>query len=265
MWGEHNGALRPLLAAYSRIRDVAGNRFVAQAAPLLQPVYDRQPILSDRGMSIEWLNWFTAEDIDRLYRDLITAQFYPESVRDRFSRWGFKEIRYREFENGMLRRLFPGMKVIILYRNPAHVFASQYKHFAKYDKERVPGLLNNIETFFQFAAREADRNSGPEECPLFISYEEIAADFDSAIVKLQGFLDEEFSGIIEEIGNDIARFRDRRGSGASAEDPMAEFSNWQERTALKLPGKRIQVIAECYEFLLNAAAAAEVKPAAAAQ
>ena len=255
MWGEHNGSLKPLLNSYSRVRDVANNQFVAQASQLLQPVYDRQPILTKPGMSIEWLNWFTEADIDRLYRDFITGLFYPEEVRGRFSRWGFKEIQYRDFEATMLRKLFPGMKAIILYRNPAAVFASQFRNFAKGDGERLPKIIKNIESFYQFAAAQAEREDDGEDRPLFISYEEIASAFGDSVLKLQQFLDEDFSSSIEEIAKDIARFRKRRNLLKWSSNPIEDFDAWQRTTEVKVPRRRIQLMVDSYEAVLKATAA----------
>lgn len=255
MWGEHNGSLKPLLQSYSRVRDVANNQFVAQASQLLQPVYERQPILSKPGMSIEWLNWFTEADIDRLYRDFIIGLFYPEEVRGRFSRWGFKEIQYRDFEATMLRKLFPGMKAIILYRNPAAVFASQFRNFAKGDGERLPKIIRNIESFYQFAAAQAEREDDGEDRPLFISYEEIAGAFGASVLKLQQFLEEDFSSSIEELAKDIARFRKRRNSLKWSSNPLEDFDAWQRTTEVKVPRRRIQLMVDCYQAVLNATAA----------
>jgi hypothetical protein len=261
MWGEHNGALKPLLSSYSRLRDVADNRFVAQAAKLLQPVYEREPVLNRPGMSIEWLNWFSATDIDRLYRELITGLFYPESVKHRFSRWGFKEIQYRDAEFALLRNLFPGMKAIVLYRNPAAVFASQFKYFAKNDGERVPRILSNIESYYQFAAQQVSRQNQAEDLPLFISYEEIVGDFNRSVLKLQDFVDEEFSCSIEEIGKDIIRFRKRRASAAMSGDPLEDLNRWQKTTDVKIPPKRFQLIADYYQTVIMAMTAREATAA----
>lgn len=253
VWGEHNGSLKPLLNSYSRFREVAINRFVTEASELLLPVYERQPIVSERGMSIEWLNWFTQADIDRLYREMITGLFYPEPIRERFSRWGFKEIRYREFELGMLRKLFPGMKAIILYRNPAAVFASQFTHFAKNDGERVPRVLKNIEAFYQFAAREAMREREPEEpASLFVSYEEIAGQFSETLLKLQDFLGEEFLNSVEEIRNNIARFQEHRARTKWTGEPDRDFDSWAQRMEIPLPEKQIRSIVSCYRDVVQA-------------
>ncbi len=254
VWGEHNGALKPLLNSYSRLRDVAGNRFVSKAAELLQPVYDRQPILSNGGMSVEWLNWFNAADIDRLYRDLIRGIFYPDSARHKFSRWGFKEIQYREFECTMLAKLFPGMKTIILYRNPVAVFASQFKNFAKNDGERLPKILSNIEGYFRFAAMQAERRHALDGPPLFISYEEIVGDFDRSLLSLQAFLEEEFASSIEEIGNDITRFRKRWKTGNSSDNLIKDFETWGQAADATLPPQKIQLIADYYETVVKATA-----------
>jgi hypothetical protein len=261
MWGEHNGSLKPLLNSYSRVRDVAGNQFVAQASQLLQPVYDRQPILTKPGMSIEWLNWFTEADIDRLYRDFIIGLFYPESVRSRFSRWGFKEIQYRDFELSVLRKLFPGMKAIILYRNPAAVFASQFRNFAKGDGERLPKIIKNIESFYQFAAAQAERQDEGDDRPLFISYEEIAGAFDDSVLKLQQFLEEEFSSSIEALAKDIVRFRKRRSPLKWSSNPLEDFDAWQRTTEVKVPRRRIQLMVDSYDAVLKATGAEQTATA----
>mgnify|MGYP006171128025 CR=1 FL=1 len=251
MWGEHNGALKPLLSSYSRLRNVADNKFVARAANLLQPVYDREPILSKPGMSIEWLNWFSGADIDKVYRECITGLFYPDAARQRFSRWGFKEIQYREEELHLLRKLFPDMRTIILYRNPAAVFASQFKHFARSDGERIPKILKNIEGYYMFAAQQASEMSAAENPPLLISYEEIVGDFDASVLKLEGFLDEKFSSAIAELGQDIKRFCNRRNATGWKGSPLEDFKTWQAATKMRLPPKKLQLIAGYYDTLVN--------------
>lgn len=251
MWGEHNGALKPLLSSYSRLRDVADNRFVAQAAKFLQPVYEREPILNRQGMSIEWLNWFSAADIDRLYRELITGLFYPDSVRERFSRWGFKEIQYRDAEFALLRNLFSGMKAIILYRNPAAVFASQFRNFAKNDSERLPKVLNNIEGYYKFAALHAGEQHEADP-PLFISYEEIADEFTRSVLKLQTFVDEDFSNSIKEIEKDIKHFRKRRRPAVWSGNPLEDFEQWQQTNNTRLPQQKLQLIADHYDTVVKA-------------
>lgn len=252
MWGEHNGALRPLLNSYARVRDVATNRFVAQAAKLLQPVYDREPILNKPGMSIEWLNWFTVDDIDRLYRNLITDLFYPDSAKDRFSRWGFKEIQYRDVELATLRTLFPGMKAIILYRNPAAIVASQFRNFAKNDGERLPKILRNVEGFYQFAAQKAQLERNANESLLLISYEQIVDDFDSTIRVLQEFLGEEFLPSIEEIEANIVHFRSRKFEPTWSGDPLEDIENWQRTLELEVPAQRFQLIVDNYNAVIAA-------------
>jgi hypothetical protein len=255
MWGEHNGALKPLLSSYSRLRDVAENKFVARAANLLQPVYDREPILSVQGMSIEWLNWFTVADIDRVYREFVTGLFYPESARGRFSRWGFKEIQYRDVELGLLRKLFPGMKAIILYRNPAAIIASQFKNFAKEDGERLPRVLKNVGIFYQFAAQQAQQESDADESPLFISYEEVVGDFDGSVRVLQEFLKEEFLPSVGEIENNIGHFRSRKFVSKWSGDPLEDIEKWQRASDLEVPARKFRLIVDNYEAVIAATTA----------
>lgn len=252
VWGEHNGALRPLLSSYARLRTVADNKFVARAANLLQPVYDREPILSGQGMSIEWLNWFSTADVDRLYRELITGLFHPDSAKQRFSRWGFKEIQYRDGELGLLRMLFPAMRTIILYRNPAAVLASQFRNFAKHDGERMPKIQRNVEGFFQFAAQQAERKDQADNPPLFISYEEIVGAFAHSVLKLQDFLEEEFTDSIEEIERDIDRFGKRRRSISWSGNPLEDFETWQSAMDVKLALRTIRRVAEYYDLIVTA-------------
>lgn len=248
VWGEHGGVLRPLLQSYSSARDVAGNRFVGEAAEHLQPVIERRPITSNPGkMSIEWLNWFGHHDIDALYRGMIRGLFYPDSVRQKFSRWGFKEIRYREPEYDMLRMLFPGMKAIILYRNPADVCASQMKNFAKSDSERFPRLFSSLENFYRFAAHCADDESSEGNPPLFISYEELTEEFEESLGRLELFLGEEFTASIEDIRNNIDWFIGEKDRSRMDGTSLQQLITLNRECGAEVPAKRLQSIAEYYD------------------
>lgn len=247
VWGEHGGALKPLLGSYTHMRRVADSRFVTKAAELLEPVLERQPILSRPGMSIEWLNWFDAADVDDLYRRHIIELFYPERIRMEFSRWGFKEIRYRDVEYDGLRQLFPDMKAIILYRDPAAICASQFKHFAKNDSTRVEPLLKGIETFFKFARGLMTDLKNEDEQVLFISYEDLVENFCGSVAHIQEFVQEEFIEGVGQIGQDIRGFRAKRSKGTPSGNPVDDFASWRKSVDAAVPMARFRHIAGHYE------------------
>jgi hypothetical protein len=262
VWGEHGGLLKPLLLSYSKGSEVAVHPLVRQGAELLQPVIDRKAVVPGRRMSLEWLNWFTPADIDRLYQGAIRELFYPASVRVQFTRWGFKEIRYREFEYAMLRKLFPCMKAIILYRNPAAVCASQYKHFAKNRPDRFPAIIRNVAAFYRFAAMTAE--NPPERDVLFVSYEEIVRDFANTSRLLGAFLEEAFAPQLSEIEGEVQAFLRRKQPSASEDDPIGAFADWKARTDVPVPARSFEGIVESYDSLHAALRTAQAAVPAAA-
>lgn len=250
VWGEHGGLLKPLLQSYSKGSEVAAHPLVKQGAQLLQPVIDRKAVVPGRRMSLEWLNWFAPADIDRLYQDSVRELFYPESVRGQFTRWGFKEIRYRDFEYGMLRKLFPSMKAIILYRNPAAVCSSQYRHFAKNTPHRFPAIVRNVAAFYRFAAGTAQNQ--PERDVLFVSYEEIVKDFANTSRLLESFLGEGFGPQLSEIGAEVQSFLNRKNPSEamlSEDGPAEAFAQWRERAGVSAPGQSFEEIVELYNSI----------------
>lgn len=249
VWGEHGAALSPLLKSYSSARKVAESRLVTESTRYLQPVLQRQPILRNSGMSIEWLNWFTANDIATLYQQLVSDLFYPEMVRDRFARWGFKEIRYREVEYDLLRQLFPDMKAIILHRSPVAVCASQFKHFGKENTKIVPYILNRLESFYRFAAQVAECQSEAEHRTLFISYEEINFDFENSVSALQTFLDEEMLPGVAEIGAEVKAYNRRRPVQPASDRCFEDLLAWKATVGADVPDSKLGVISQHYQRL----------------
>lgn len=117
VWGEHEGALTPVAAAYFR---------GVESRQLFTDV--RQPGASDPRA--EWQAWMSAvgrEDWDASFRRLIVSLFLPADATG-IRHWGFKEIRYgttaddRAIE--LLARLFPDARVAFVVRNPFNMLAS---------------------------------------------------------------------------------------------------------------------------------------------
>jgi hypothetical protein len=187
---------------------------------------------------------------------LVRELFYPETVRDRFTRWGFKEIRYRDFEYAMLRQLYPRMKAIFLYRNPAAVCASQFTHFAKNKPDRLPGVVRNVNGFYQFAATTAEDQ--PERDVLFISYEEIVGAFGGSSSVLEEFLEERFAPQLSELNSDVEMFlrRKNRSEAKLTEDPIAAFESWTARENLTAPAKSFEQLVKNYDAIRAATGSA---------
>jgi hypothetical protein len=114
IWGEHDGGLRDLLSVGARLRrwsDGPGRR-------------GRD--LFDRGGYQSFMANMTPgeEPIDAALRAFVEALFAePARARGR-SVWGFKEVRYGAAEIAGLHRLFPGLAVVFVIRDPRDVLRS---------------------------------------------------------------------------------------------------------------------------------------------
>jgi sulfotransferase family protein len=117
VWGEHEGVLTPVAAAYFR---------GVESPHLFGDV--RAPGSSDPRRDWQaWMSAVGAADWDASFRRLVVSLFRPADAAG-VRWWGFKEIRYgvtpgdRAFD--LLARLFPDARVAFLVRNPFNMLAS---------------------------------------------------------------------------------------------------------------------------------------------
>jgi hypothetical protein len=119
VWGEHEGVLTQIAAAYFR---------GAESRELWKNV--RAPGASDPRR--DWQAWMSAlapADWDASFRRLVTSLFLPADATG-VRWWGFKEIRYgttaedRTIE--LLATLFPEARVAFIVRDPFNMLASAH-------------------------------------------------------------------------------------------------------------------------------------------
>lgn len=240
VWGEHGGVLSTVLESYRRLTDVASNAFVLQAQRHLEAVLSRTAVLADGPMSIEWLNWFGSSDIDSIYRRYLDDLFLPAKYADRFSRWGFKEIRYGGREYATLRRLYPRLKLIVLVRSPLAVMSSQYIHFAGQDPERFAHHFGIVRNFYQFAA---DMARGEDDGPcLFLSYRGMVTNFDGTVAALSAFVGEGFlETALVPVRDEVDSFRGTRVVREDAAGDTAEATTaWVRSLSLPIDDEELR-------------------------
>jgi hypothetical protein len=132
IWGEHNGFLRQIAAAYY---DAPHPRFPDQSA---LDAADRIKKLRSPRHWPAWDNLCGAEEFRERFRALIRS-FFADPM-GRAVRWGFKEIRYGQTPDDRTLRLmfecFPETRLIILVREPEATIFSVLSHWAFADQRR---------------------------------------------------------------------------------------------------------------------------------
>jgi len=242
VWGEHNGFLTALLTSYDQMEKVAGGRFAKDAARHLEQVIERRPVLSDGSMSVEWLNPFKPIDIAPLYRDFLDSVFLPERYRDRFRRWGFKEIRYRRTEFDRLRRLYPGFKPIFLFRHPVAVLDSQFRGFVNRDRVRFAPLMDLVAAIYAFGAELPE---WPSSRCHFVDYDDLVSSFDSVAAQLFDFLEETpDSTSLSEIEREVRKKR------SGHQRPILSIEDWAAMNKIVLSSDYARNLEQSYGQLL---------------
>jgi len=116
IWGEHNGLLRQIAAAYFDIFGTISN-FPDE---LTLDAVDRMQRLKDRDRTTAWDNLFNREGLIERFRIFLRSMFADPTGR--CPRWGFKEIRYgrgsADLVLPLLRECFPAVKFVFLVREP---------------------------------------------------------------------------------------------------------------------------------------------------
>jgi hypothetical protein len=125
VWGEHNGFLRQIAAAYY---GAAHPRFPDQE--VLSAV-DRVKRLRDGRRWAAWDNLCGEAELLERFRAFIRSLFADPTGRS--TRWGFKEIRYGQNVHDHALRLmfdcFPQTRLIILVREPEPTIFSMLSHW----------------------------------------------------------------------------------------------------------------------------------------
>ncbi len=128
IWGEHSGFLRSTAEVYfSLLEDPGNDRFLFGNGRSIAPLSPEQLTAakaSDQWQA--WLNWFSPDDMTRLFRDHVCSFFRPPLL-DESATWGFKEVRYGRDDRVIefLVRLFPDAVFVFLVRNGFDTVSSQ--------------------------------------------------------------------------------------------------------------------------------------------
>ena len=131
IWGEHNGFLRQIAAAYY---DAVHPRFPDQSA--LDAVDRIKKLRSARRWSA-WDNLCGTEEFRERFRGFTRSLFAGPTSR---ARWGFKEIRYGHTPDDRTLRFmfdcFPETRLLILVREPEATIFSVLSHWAFADQRQ---------------------------------------------------------------------------------------------------------------------------------
>jgi hypothetical protein len=114
VWGEHNGALSPILAGAADLVAWSANQGRAARAEV-----------DARGLDAFIANLTPEpEDVRRALRTLLLELFHRPAVALGRARWGLKEVRYGWWECRRLADLFPDASFIHITRDPRDVLRS---------------------------------------------------------------------------------------------------------------------------------------------
>ncbi len=127
LFGEHEGFLRGLRDAYSRLAAPRTVALLKTGRSQLDAILSAEPVTdTPGGWSIEWTNAMRPADITPAFAQFVKDLIYPPSVRSSSHRyWGFKEIRYGADELRFLKAIFPEARFLVLARDPLAVYRSQ--------------------------------------------------------------------------------------------------------------------------------------------
>lgn len=183
IWGEHAGYLTNLVDSYYELVDSSSMKDFSypQAKGCSVPIGEYKNSKQWQA----WNNWFKNEDMDSIYRELVRKTFASDWINE-LRYWGFKEVRYGDDDRvvDFFLRLFPDVKIVIVYRNPMNVIESQLSSFenigGKLAKFRKLLLMPKI---FRMAKKWKNRNLNylayaqkyPNEV-IFVSFENYIAD-----------------------------------------------------------------------------------------
>jgi hypothetical protein len=152
IWGEHNGILRQIAAAYFKIASpITGfpDELKLTAAERIERLHDQSRVTA-------WDNLFDRDALRARFRIFIRSLFADPTGR--CPRWGFKEIRYGRGSHDLvlplLRECFPEGRFIFVVREPGATLFSmlsawlyvrtRYFTLNTYDTDRQILYLSNL-------------------------------------------------------------------------------------------------------------------------
>jgi hypothetical protein len=165
IFGEHGGFLKQIAESYNLFgkEDIAKNIDFKTG--------NIQNHVKDPRKWVAWSNKFDKEDLKNYYKNFIINFFRPDATDVGY--WGFKEIRYCDANNNVLKfllELFPEAKFVFIVRNPFDVLKSQIQVFDNNERNnfrnRVNDWKNRNRLFLEFLKDEK------ENCFL-IKYEDL--------------------------------------------------------------------------------------------
>lgn len=135
IWGEHNGLLRQIAAAYFEVFGSMAD--FPDELPL--DAAARIERLRDKSRVTAWDNLFDREGLRDRFRMFLRSLFADPSGRS--PRWGFKEIRYgrgrRDLVLPLLRECFPAVRFLFLIREPYATLFSMLSAWSYGSSRRV--------------------------------------------------------------------------------------------------------------------------------
>jgi len=247
VWGEHAGLIQELTRIRTRLNSDPAlgffNRFRGAAKKLAAK--DTDDLVTGEGVTAEWANLFTPQDLDSALREFMIRLFTTGLPDDR--RWGFKEIQYGDEEIGTLHALFPQAKFIFQTRDPEAVLASQFTHFAKGNPERLVGRLRQISNYFAMLDRML-QNPGIDAYSHVVRYEELATHGFQAAEALAVFLGDTFDR------DGATRISKERSHPITEQDPQttaARIASFMRQHGVEPPQRLCQELQAAYVDILD--------------
>ena len=114
IWGEHLGQLRELLDVHANLRD--WSQTLGKRARDMWRADGHQSFMANLLPE--------ADQVDDAVRVFVRRLFEDPAVELGRPVWGFKEVRYGRSEVDRLARLFPGLAVVCVVRDPRDVLRS---------------------------------------------------------------------------------------------------------------------------------------------
>ena len=167
IWGEHDGQLRPILAALKRLRIWADHDAAIARDELATSGY--QGFIAN--LTPERLC------IDDACRAFIETLFAKPAFEVARPIWGFKEVRYGLSDALLLRELFPQLRVIQIVRDPRDVLRSldDWENHPGWTRRNTEAALRHWLTVARsFIGSSADPNL--RSLILTVRYEDLIAD-----------------------------------------------------------------------------------------
>jgi len=177
IWGEHLGQLRELLTVHANL--LGWSQTLGQRA--------RDRFQADGYQSFMANLTPEAEDIDDAVRAFVQRLFADRAAAMSRPVWGFKEIRYGQSDVAGLGRLFPGLRVIYVIRDPRDILRSldeweRQGHWKRDLTEYAMSLWHRVgESFLA--------NDQEDELPVLrLRYEDLVADTEAASATIAGHI-----------------------------------------------------------------------------